>query len=262
MPVDSYDKIRALLGSARREDLEEGLALVEKEIARTGSAEARSLFEILSALFYIDLLDHPELAPIVDKAISLTVGFGTWVIPVLIEKLDAGDMKSQWMVAHVLGRIGEDAIGSLMTVYAATTNATLRAFILYALGKIRSPKILKASALALEAARASNLELRDTATRALGRLVEVVPPDQLTGEVRNRFVECLRGNLADSNVGIRAKAMRSLGKMARYGHLTGAERERLKETCQHILGTDAAGDWDRAYVVRKEAQEALGFLEA
>jgi len=260
MPDNSYSTIRSLLASTRPEELREGLKHVGAEIARIGSSEARPLFEMVSTLFYIDVLDHPELAPILDEAINLTVGFGSWIIPIMVDNLDAGDIKAQWAAAHVLGRIGADAIDPLMAEYATTTEPTVRAFIMYALGKIKSPKVIKAAALVLEAAQSSNLELRDTATRVLGKTIESIPRETLSGDLRRKFIDCLRKNLADNNASIRAKAIRSLGKLAKYGHLADEERKQLKAICCHIKGVDQDGDWDRAYVVRKEADEALRHL--
>ena len=260
MPDNSFSTIRTLLASTHPEEIREGLKNVEAEIARVGSGEARPLFEMVTSLFYIDTLDHPELVPILDEAINLTVGFGKWVIPVLVDNLDAGDIKSQWAVAHVLGRIGVDAIGPLMKEYASTSNPTLRAFILYALGKVKSPKIAKVAATVIGAAQSSNLELRDTATRTLGKIIESIPPESLSKKMKRQFMESLRRNLADPNASVRAKAIRGMGKMARHGHLTDNERKKLKAVCDHIKGVDKDGDWDRAYIVRKEAGEVLRYV--
>src|SRR5512144_2700713 len=106
MPDNSYRTIRALLASRKPEEIQKGLQLVAIEITKIGSVEARPLFEMVTTLFYIDVLDHPELVPVIDEAISLTARFGSWVIPILIDSLDAGDIKAQWAIAHVLGRIG------------------------------------------------------------------------------------------------------------------------------------------------------------
>jgi HEAT repeat protein len=239
--------------------LREGLKLIEKEIAKAGSGESKPLFEILSTLFYIDPLDHPEFVPILDQAVSLAVGFGPWVIPVLVDNLNAGDLKAQWAIAQVLGRIGADSIDPVMAKYASTPDPTLRAFLLYALGKIKSPKIVRAAGIALEAARSPDLELRDTATRTLGKLVESIPPADLQGALKARFLDCLHRNLSDTNASVRAKAIRSLGKMARFNHLSDPEREQLKTACRSILGADEAHEWDRAFIVRKEAEEALAY---
>ena len=112
-----YETIKPLLESTRLEDLQRGLELVRVEIARLGSQEARPLFEMVSSVFYIDPLDQPELMPVLDEAINLVVGFGNWVIPALVERLDAGDLKAQMAASHALGRIGADAIQPLMSEY-------------------------------------------------------------------------------------------------------------------------------------------------
>ena len=260
MPDDSYRTIRALLASTRFEDLRRGLALAELEIVKVGSNEAKPIFEMLSPLFYIDALDHPELVPILDEAVNLAARLGSPIIPILIESLNAGDLKAQWAIAHVLGRIGADAINPMMKAYASSADPTLQSFILYALGKIKSPKIVRAAAIVLEAARSPNLELRDTATRTLGKLAEAISRELLPSDIKKLFMERLNNNLSDQNIGVRAKAMRSLGKLAKYNHLTDPERAQLKAICQNILGTDDSGEWDRAYRIRKEASEALLYL--
>ncbi len=260
MPENDYHSIQMLLTSTNPDDLHQGLERVREEIARHGTDEARPLFEMVSAIFYIDPLDRPDLAPILNEAISLVVGFGPWVIPVLIESLDAGDLKAQMAIAHALGRMGADAIEPLIDAYHRAAEPAQKSFFLYALGKINSPRIIRAVPLALEAAKSADLELRDTATRTLGKLAEAIPAEDLSPELRRQFLERLRANLADTNAGIRAKTVRSLGKLARYNHLPPSEKADIKALCRLILGTDGNYDWDRAYIVRREAEEALNFL--
>jgi HEAT repeat protein len=260
MPEDPRDTIARLLASDRLEDLSKGLALIKQEIARIGSDEAKELFEILSTLFYFDPIERPDLVPVLEKAIDLVVGFGKWVIPALIKQLAAGDFKAQFAIANALGRIGADAIAPLMENYRKTLDSDRRVFILYALGKIKSPRVAEAALLVLESAASSHLELRDTATRAIGKLAEYISPAALPDDLRSGFVAQLQKNLLDSNAGIRAKALRSLGKLAKYGHLQPEERERLKTICSRILGKDEQFEWDRAYVVRREAEEACHYI--
>ncbi|HVP40228.1 MAG TPA: HEAT repeat domain-containing protein [Candidatus Saccharimonadales bacterium] len=257
MPEQSYEAIKSLLRSSQAGELRRGLQLVRQEIARVGSREARALFEMVAALFYIDPLDRPDLVPILDEAVSLVVGFGEWVIPVLLEDLEYGDLKSQIAIGHALGRVGADAIRPLLAEYAASADSGRRTFILYALGKIKSPQIAAALPLALEAAGSPDRELRDTATRALGKFAESIPPVQLSAEHRQAILERLQANLADASPGIRAKAVRSWGKLAKFGHLDPAQHERLRAVCRRLLGKDEQFEWDRAYVVRREAEEAL-----
>lgn len=259
MPENPYESIQTLLTSPRPKELRQGLELVRQEISRAGFNDGKPLFEMVSAIFYIDPLDRPDLVPILDEAVSLVVGFGEWVIPEMLDRLEDGDLKAQLAIGHALGRIGAFAVEPLMAAYQASADPKRRTFILYALGKIKSPIIAQAVPLALEAAQSPDPELRDTATRALGKFAESIPPSDLPEELREVFVEKLRTNLADPKAVIRAKAVRSFGKLAKYGYLDESEQEKLKALCQLILGIDGNFDWDRAYIVRKEAKEALEY---
>ncbi len=259
MKPGTQRSIEWLLASDKPMEIQQGLELVRREIARLGTDEARPYFEMVSSLFCIDPLDRPDLMPVLDEAIALLVGFGNWVIPYLIEKLDEGDLKAQMSIATALGRLGADGIEPLMTAYD-NADTERRAFILFALGKVKSPKIVRAADLAATAARSEDRELRDTATRAIGKLLESIEPADLGEERRSAFHAALRENLADESSGIRAKAVRSLGKMARFGFLEAAEKKQLEGTFLNILGKDEAYDWDRAYAVRREAEKAMQAL--
>jgi hypothetical protein len=113
--------------------------------------------------------------------------------------------------------------------------------------------------VAIDACESEDVELRDTGARAIGKFVECIAPADLPANVKAVFMEKLRQNLADSNPGIRAKAVRSWGKLARYGHLDQQERAKLKDLCNLLLGKIPEKKWDRAYIVRKQAEEALRY---
>lgn len=260
MPAHPYQQIETLLSSADPEQIHQGLELIRNEIARIGSSRARPLFELVATLFHFDMLDRPDLVPTLNEAVSLVVGFGDWVIPELIRELDEGDLKAQLTIGHALGRIGADAIQPLISEYKATDSCDRRVFILYAMGKIKSPLIMDAVPLALEAVESTDQELRDTATRALGKFAESIPSLQTADALRQEWIEKLQRNLADTSPAIRAKAIRSLGKLAKHGHLAQPERETLKEICQRLMGTDERFEWDHAYIVRREAEEALQYV--
>jgi len=248
--------IERLLASTKPEELRQGLSLAREEISRLDAEEARPLFEMISTVFYIDPLDRPDLVPLIDEAVTLIARFCEKFMPILIQNLDAGDLKAQMAIAHALGRMGTDAIRPLLTEYESSPDQARRAFILYALGKIKAPQVVQAVPAAILGAQSPDRELRDTATRAIGKFAESIPSSDLPDEMRCGLVKMLRANLADPNPGIRAKAVRSLGKLAQCAHLTAAERKELKATLDLILGEDAQFEWDRAYIVRKEAREA------
>ncbi len=261
MQEHTYHTISAQLASTDPAELHRGLEMVKAEAPAASAKECERLCETILPLFYIDPLDHPEHVPVIEEAIMVVAGLGESVIPVLIQNLEMGDVKAQMAIASALGWMGAKAVDPLIAEYGSTCpDPPCRAFLLYALGKIKAPEIVKAAPLAAEAARSPDLELRDTATRAIGKFVESIPAGSLPNDVRLAFLDVLQANLGDHSPGVRAKAVRSLGKLARYGQLTARERWELAVRLRRILGQDENFEWDRAYVVRKEAQEALGHM--
>ena len=261
MPADKFQEIKGFLSSFVSDEIHKGLVMIREELPNISEEDARPLFDMVSALFYIDLLDHPEHAFILDEAVSLVADFGDFVVPILLDNLDAGDMKAQLTIGHAFGRVGEPAIEPLLESYQCEESEECRIFLVYSLGKIRSPRIVEAFEQVLEATNSENLELRDTAVRALGQFVEVIDPADLADEYKQGMLDAIQVNLGDSSAGVRSKAIRSYGKLARHGHLTAEEKAKCKKTCELLLGIDEQFDWDRAYIVRKEAQEALDCLD-
>lgn len=262
MQDDVLHTIGNLLSSHDPADLQRGLALARTAATTTAGPElCGQLCELILPIFYIDPLDHPEHVPVIEEAIRVIAGLGEAIIPTLIQNLEMGDVKAQMAIAQALGQMGARAIDPLIAEYNSTCpDPSCRAFLLYALGKVKAAEIVKAVPLAVEAARSADLELRDTATRALGKFVESIPAGGLPEELRRAMLEVLLANVGDYSAGVRAKAVRSLGKLAKYGHLSGRERWELAALLRRILGEDERFEWDRAYVVRKEAKEALGYL--
>ena len=257
----SVKSIESLLTSTNVKDVLRGLGLVEENLASSNEADKKAVFEMIASLFYIDVLEQPHFVPVLEEAVSIGTRFGDVAIPILLEKLDAGDLKAQIAAAHALGKMGANAIQPLITAFQSTNDPERRSFVLYALGKIKSPEVEQVLGLALEAARSDETELRDTAVRALGKFAEVIHAHQLSGEVVKSLTNCLTACFADPNPGIRAKAVRSMGKLAKFGHLNSEEKSRFARTCNLFLGTDDKFEWDRAFIVRKEAQEALKYCK-
>lgn len=259
MPESTMRKIKDLLASNQADEIHQGLELVREEFEDMDQDELREMVEMVTSLFYIDLLDRPDLVPVVDEAISLVADTGERVIPLLVESLDAGDLKAQLAIGHAMGRVGENAIGPLIQAYRSASDPERRIFVLYALGKIESPKIQRALEVALSASQVEEAELRDTAIRVLGKFVESIPPGDLSEKEKELILANIKENLTDERAGIRSKAVRSYGKLATHGHLDDQEIEELKNLCRRLLGSEEF-NWDRAYIVRKEAQEVLDNL--
>ncbi len=257
MDQDKLKRIEQLLAGSTPAEVRQGLELAREEIVRCGPEDAREAIDAITSLFYIDPLDRPDLKPCIDDAVDLVIGLGRQVIPSLLETLDEGDVKAQLVVANALGRIGADALEPLLEAYHGARDHHRKEFALYAIGHIRSPKVVRALPLALEGLEDDDPGMRDTATRAIGRMAEAIPAGEMPEELRDAIFRRLILAVSSPSPAIRAKAVRSLGKLAQYGHLRDDQKENVRRLMLRILGEDEDREWDHAYIVRKEAREAL-----
>lgn len=254
--VHGQKALETKMASAEPHEVHEALQTIRRLIPGAEYGEVRRLAEMVTSLFYIDPLDRPEFVPVIDDAVDLVGGIGEPIIPLLLDILDAGDMKAQLVCGHALSRIGPAAIRPLISEFGSSVDVARRSIIVFALGKIHAPETARAAPLLLTALDATEVELRDTATRAVGKLAESVSAELLEESIRHAFFNKLSALVADANPHIRSKAVRSLGKLARYGHLDDGERQKLAIACEGIIGADEHAQWDNAYMVRKEAEQA------
>jgi HEAT repeat protein len=251
------DNLINMLSSENKEKI---LAALEEVANNIGIIPAEVIEDVISALFFIDLGDHPEMIEVKDKAIKVLSQFGKKIIPYCIKNLAETDMKAALDYARVLGLIGKDAVDPLMEEYQKTESGDTRSFILYALSKVKDKYIVKSLPLIISEASSQNDEIRDTATRTLGKVFETLKPNDVDPILIETIFNILINRVADFKAPIRAKAVRSLAKIAKSDFLSSEKKEKLKIICKRLLGEDENYEWDRAFIVRKEAKEALNYL--
>jgi len=261
MTRGEIDTLLALLESSEAEPILRAVAGLRLALADLQEASLRSVLEAICGLFYIDLYDRPDLQQAVDEAEETIASAGERAVPILIHLMEGSDAKSHLHLARVLGRIGLAALPRLREMIATSEEPYGRAFALYAVGKIESDEVHVALPETVGALMHPDKEVRDSAARTLGKIVERVPAGRLTERRRAEIYESLMRTTADLQAAVRAKAIRSLGKMARHAYLAPEQMRRLRERLRAMLTRDETSDWDRAYIVRREAQEALRHLE-
>ncbi|MGD8375233.1 MAG: HEAT repeat domain-containing protein [Acidobacteriota bacterium] len=212
--------------------------------------------EALCSLFYIDTSDHPVLETPLARATEVLAEQGPRVVPLLIRQMESSDLKSHLYLARVLGRIGCDAIKPLRDLLATAEDPYSRAFALYALGKMSCPEIPQALPEVIGGLMHPDKEVRDSAARTLGKIAEAAPADTLTARRRREMFEGLLRAARDPEPPVRAKALRSLGKMGRARLLSSAQIERVTDLARSALGENGS-TWDNAFIVRREAREIL-----
>jgi HEAT repeat protein len=220
--VDSLPEALQCLHSDRPERIGEGLEYPRVGLGALPEAEFRGAVEQLCALFYVDTADRPDLQPLLDRAVALLAAQGPRVISQLLELMKGSDIKSHLYLARTLAYLGQPALPALRRVIA-TEDPYSRSFALFA---------------------------------------ENVPASQLGEDRRAEILEVLFRTLSDAQPAVRAKAVRSLGKLVRAAYLSPDQEARVRSAVLRILGQDEAHEWDRAFIVRREAEVALRHIEA
>lgn len=255
--------MKQLLQKLRSEDriqIQKGLeGLADRFPSMDGSDFEEAVHAVVS-LFYVDPMDHPELLPVLEQAEALLADQRARVIPVILKSLGESDLKVHFHLAAVLGRMGYAAVAPLLAAYGETEETYTRIFTLYALGKVKDSKVIEALPVFFAALEDPNPEVRDTAARALGKLVEHVNPEAVAERTRGEMFDRLLARASDRFSGVRSKAIRSLGKMARFGLLGEEQRGRLARLLARALGEGEAENWDVAYIVRAEAEKAKRYV--
>lgn len=261
MRLDSLSEALQCLQADRPERIADGLEYLRTKIGSLSEPELRGVVEEVCSLFYVDTADRPDLQPLLDQAVELLAAQGPRVVSQLLELMKGSDIKSHLYLARTLAAIGRPALAALRRVIA-TEDPYSRSFALFAVGKIRDGCVRDALPEVEGALMHPDKEVRDSAARALGKIAETVPADELGADRRAEIFEVLFRALSDPQPAVRAKVVRSLGKMAREGYLSRGQEARVGTAVLRVLGRDEAHEWDRAFIVRREAEEALRHLEA
>jgi len=242
-------------------------AAIRKAVAAVGGnvdeLEPRHIpevVELLASLFYIDLGDKPEFVQVVEDTVSVIASIGEPAIPTLMWLLAESDYKANLMIARTLGRIGPPAYGQLKDLFYNPPMPWHRALAMFALAKMHEAALMEVFPDTVNSLDDSDREIRDTAARTIGRIVDSFRPGQLPKDSVSEAFERLLQRLRDTSAVVRSKAVRSIGKMAKNGYLDEEQRTIAAEAIGQLLGRGES-EQDPFYLVRREAEEALGYLE-
>lgn len=250
------------LNSSRPDIVETAIRQLSLELEAMVDADYRRAVDALCSLFYVDTSDRPDLEPALDRVTDLLAGQGSRVVQLLLGRMEESDIKSHLYLARILGRIGLYALQPLRDVLTGTEDAYSRSFALYALGKMTCPEVVRALPEVLGGLEPADREIQDSAARTLGRMVQVVPHADFSKEDRSRMFQALVGASHREHAAVRAKSIRSLGKMAGAGLLNMAQRDTLRSMLQDVMGQRGEEEQqEKAFIVHKEARQALTVLQ-
>jgi len=243
-----------LISSSKPENIEVGLEWFKESISDLEGDSYRQGLQAVASVFTHDTYESPEYQGVVNKAVAILAAQGELSIPYLLEMLQDSDYKVEFNLAVVLGKIGGAAVGPLIEAYRNSSHSGEKAFIIYALGKIKDKEVAQAGHLMLEALNDPDREVRDSAARSWGKITEWISPDSMPRVERDKIFNALVPKIKDEYSGVRSKAIRSLGRFAANGFLTEDQMGTLKTALIDILGKSGDFVWDSAFIVRREAE--------
>ncbi len=223
--------------------------------------ERAEAVEVVMGIFYIDTIDHPEMVSVLERAEDWLATQPESIIPTLLGCLADSDFKIDFHIASTLGKMGDRALNHILKAHREATDQLSKVFTLYAIGKVRGPKAKEAIPVLIEEMDNEDQEVRDTATRAVGKVFENINSHLLDEPTRKALFGKLIEKVSDPTPGVRSKAFRSLGKMTKLDLINVTNEHRLLEICKKTLGESEAQNWDIAYVVRMEAKKTKNLID-
>lgn len=217
-----------------------------------------AFFDIFAHAHHTNSTSMPKLAVRAGKRIAK---FGPEMLPVLFSHLLTADSETANYYAKALARNGEPALKYLLpklTEYRDRDHEIIN--LIQALAYFKIPEAATTIPFVLSVAQHVNHQVTSMAVYTSGRLVQQLPASSFSEELRQfMFNSCFRF-LSHAQGLVRKNAARTLGKMLRKGLLNEANEHKLYKAFLSITGRDDHHNWDRAFIVRREAEDFLPFF--
>ncbi len=256
------DRLVTQLASDDPDEVMAGVRSVAEERDKLDDSELSEVVAVLCSVFAADTSERPEMAEVIEVATAVLVGMGPRIVPTLLLAMQAADVHEILHYARALGRIGKGAIDPTMRFYSSAGEPWVRAAALYAISKVQDPAIASVVPEVRQALHDTDHGPREAAARALGKVILRIPPDDIPKGQRDRLFDEFMERVSDTHPGVRARIVSCLGKMAKFDYLDEQQKERVRGTMRSLLGQDEEFEWDRAFIVRREAQQALNAMES
>lgn len=259
--AEQLKDIAKLIDTNREEDVAEAIKIAQG-LENLTTEEKKELAEILSEVFYFH--DHSGISPMAKLAIrteQIIANLGCEVIPFLISELVNADSES---AAYFGKAIAFNPCSNIQVLLDAWTEYEDDDFaivnIIQALSYYRSKDSVKAFPHLLVATKSENFQLRGMSIYALGKLLERRKKEELTEEIQLQMYDSFYEKLSDRKPIVRQQAAHTLGQMQHKRLLTEPQRAQVLAAFNAILGRDNRHKWDRAFIVRSEAERFLPFF--
>ncbi len=219
---------------------------------------ARALTEVFFHAHHTGSTLMPKLAVRVEKRIAK---FGPEMIPFLFDAVHGADSDSAVYFGKTLARNGQDGLAYILPKLAEYQDRSHDLInLIQVLSYFKIPSAAEAIPIILRLAQHQNHQVTAMSLHAVGRLTQLLPATSFDEALRCNMFDSAFRFLSYAQVLVRKNAAHCLGKMLRKGLLSDAQEKKLCKAFLAITGKDENHNWDRAFIVRREAEDYLPYF--
>lgn len=218
----------------------------------------KALSDVFFHVHHTGSTEMPKLAVNTEKLIAR---FGPDMIPFLFKEILEADTESAVYFGKSLARngiVGLDFILSKLDEHRVHDHDLINILQVFSFFKI--PEVAKAIPSLLKESQHTNHQVTAMGLYTVGRLVQKHRPTNFSEELRTTIFDSVFRFLSHPQGLVRKNAARTLGKMLRKGLLSRENEQKLYKTFLAIAGRDEHHNWDRAFIVRREAEDFLPYF--
>ena len=234
-----------------------------KELNDLTFEEKIDLASALSEIFYHT--HHTGSSYIHKLAVNIEkriVKFGPEMIPYLFNEMLEADSESAVHFGQTIARNGKAGLDYIFKKFPDYQNREQDFInILQVLSYFKIPEACEAIPIILSSAKSSNHQITSVALYTVGRLVQKLPHSAFSDSLTELMFDSIFRFLSNPQTLVRKNAARTLGKLFRKGLLSDENEIKLYKAFLAITGKDEHHNWDRAFIVRREAEDFLPYFK-
>lgn len=224
--------------------------------------EKRDLFEALAVAFCrfqeSDSITMLKLAIQTEKQLA---HFGADVVPFLFHEIVQVDGESAAYLGKALAKIGPPGLNYILHQWEhyhddehALINL-LQTFSYYKLSELNA-----AIPMIIQATKREHYHITAMALQTLARLVEKAKHTTVDPSLIKHLYTIAYSFVAAVQPLVRKNAVRTLGQLVRGNFLAAPEKQKVSSLFLTLTGKDEHHSWDRAFIVRQEAEHFMKYL--
>ena len=219
---------------------------------------SKALSEVFFHVHHTGSTMMPKQAVNIER---LIIKFGSEMIPFLFDEVLNADTESGVYFGNTLARNGSAGLEYILARlpdYKDKDNELIN--LMQALSFFKIPATALTIPMILAIAQNNNHQVTSMALYAVGRLAQRLQPSDFSRELRSNMFDAVFHFLSGIQGLVRKNAARTLGKMMRRGLLSHENEKKLYHAFLSVTGRDEYHNWDRAFIVRREAEEFLPYF--